>query len=360
MTIKGHFQQTPFPALCLEIWRARLTGSLQIHPETNLLEIPFQEGDFVVTASWINREKFLEFIRSQIEPTEEKILPGFNQNELSSPSFIKILIENSPFSAQTIWTNIREFFYLNIQPLFDLTEGNYQFIPGSPTPRGNVLIRLSTPEVVNQGISKIKNIGQFKKYYPDKKVLVKIQKNPQPLPWLSEPAKYLLNLLKTPMTLEQLINLSQLGEEETYRLLFLFSCFKIVNLSLSKTINRLQPASPQKLAQTIDLFIEKSSFILKYLSKEIGPVATSIIQKSISECKSFLPTIFSDVEIDESGQIIFGRVFKSGIAYASPELQAQVIDGLNELFLTQLLAVKRTLGDDHEIRLVEALQSLTR
>lgn len=360
MTIKGQFQQTPFPALCLEIWRSRLTGFLKVQPGNQTFEIFFQEGELAVTPEVIDRLQFLEFLTTQVDSPEKKNLTALNRHINSPESFIKNIIENSQLSAELIWNHLRDFYLTRIQPLFELSEGDFNFQPHSLLPRSTLLIKLSPPEVVQEGIFKVQNSEHFKKYYPDKTVTVKLQKNPLPLPWISEPVKYLLHLLATPLTLEQLLNLSQLGERETYRHLFLFSCFKMVNLSLSKTINRVQPASPQKLAQTIDLFIEKSAFIFKYLSKEIGPVASSIIQKSISEGKSYLPSIFSEVEIDETGRINFGRVFKSGIAYASPEMQAQIIEGLNELLLTQVLAVKKTLGEEHELRLVEALRSLSK
>jgi len=359
MTIRGQFQQTPFPALCLEIWRSRLTGVLKIQLPDYPSEIIFQEGDLALTLEVIDRTRFLEFLATQVKSIEKKFIMRLDQ-KAPSVSFVRSLIENSQLPAQLIWNYLRDFYLTSIQPLFELSEGNFSFLPHSHLPRGTLLIKLSSPEVVQQGIFRIQNLEQFQKFYPDKTVTIKLQKNSLPLPQLSEPAKYLLHLLAAPITLEELLRLSQLGEQETYRLLFLFSCFKMVNLSLAKTISRFQPASPQKLAQTIDLFLEKSALIFKYLSKEIGPVAANIIQKSISEGKSSLPAIFSEVEIDENGRINFGRVFKSGIAYASPETQAQIIEGLNELLLTQVLAVKKTLGDDHELRLIEALRSFSK
>lgn len=359
-SLRGNFNRTPFPAVCLEIWRAQLTGKLSFQENIDSPELLFKEGNLVISTEQLDSEKFTRFVAAR----ENSSIPGENFEEakidLDSPSLIKNLIEKHSLPPQNIWKYLHDFFLLTIQPLFDLTEGNYFFQPASTPTSEKILLQLSTPEAIQSGIFKMKSLDQLDNYYPDKTAIVRIKKTASELPWLPDTAKYLLSLLSKPITINQLIELSQLGEKETYRLLYLFSCFKIINLSLSKSINILNTASPQKLAQTISVFMEKSSIIMKYLSKEIGPVATNIIKKSISECKNTLPPIFSDLEVEENGKIIFGRVFRAGITYASPELQEKIIDGLNELLLNQILAVKKTLGDDHEIRLVDALQSFAK
>jgi len=357
LPLEGVFNQTPFPALCLEIWRAQLTGELSFPKNINHPSLFFKEGDLLLSIDQLEPEEFSRFIATKeniINPPE--IAAGGETQSKSSP-LIKNLIEKFSLSPQKVWQHLQDYFFLSLQPLFDSPEGSYCFLPSSTPASENILLRLPTPEVIQAGILAMKNLDLLSRYYPDKMAIIRIKKSPAGLPRLTEPAKYLLSLLAKPVTINHLLQISQLGEKETYRLLFLLSCFKIINLALSKSINQPALASPQQLAQIIGEFNEKSSIILKYLSKEIGPVAINIIRKSISECKAMLPPLFSDLEIAENGQITFGRVFKAGIAYASPELQEKVIEGLNELLLNQIIAVKRTLGDDHEMRLVDTLQS---
>jgi len=90
MTIRGQFQQTPFPALCLEIWRSRLTGVLKIQLPDYPSEIIFQEGDLALTLEVIDRTRFLEFLATQVKSIEKKFITKVrNGKYIVSPKLLR-------------------------------------------------------------------------------------------------------------------------------------------------------------------------------------------------------------------------------------------------------------------------------
>lgn len=108
----------------------------------------------------------------------------------------------------------------------------------------------------------------------------------------------------------------------------------------------------------LDAFNDKFSYIYKYISKELGPVAFNVVEKCLEETKSHLSSLFQEIKFDREGRIEMNSILKANITYASQETKMSLIKDLNEILVAEVLAVKKNLGDDHESLLVKNLEKI--
>jgi hypothetical protein len=150
-----------------------------------------------------------------------------------------------------------------------------------------------------------------------------------------------------------------LGEKYTKKALFTLFCLGMLGPSLMATPNKpLQEFSVAELQKILDTFNAKCSYIYKSVSKELGPVALNLMEKSIEDIKPHLSQHFQKIRMSPDGKIDLQSVLKSNIILADRETIQLVIKSLNEILAAEILAVKKTLGSEFESTMVKNLEKI--
>jgi len=105
-------------------------------------------------------------------------------------------------------------------------------------------------------------------------------------------------------------------------------------------------------------FNDQCSFICKYISKEIGPVALNVIEKSLDEIKGRIDPIFQNCELKPDGRIELRTLLKKNLGVSTDESKRSLLRSFDEVLTAEVLAVKRTLGNSHESALVKGLERI--
>jgi hypothetical protein len=92
----------------------------------------------------------------------------------------------------------------------------------------------------------------------------------------------------------------------------------------------------------------KYELIYKTLSKEIGPVALSILLKAIQDILDNLPAYFRKIQLTPDGRIDEDTVLKLVWYQDFNRAIGDFLRGLEEILYTEVYAVKRHLGVDYE------------
>lgn len=116
--------------------------------------------------------------------------------------------------------------------------------------------------------------------------------------------------------------------------------------------------SELKVDKILDGFNEKFSYIYKYISKELGPVALNTIEKCLEETKSYLSPLLQEIKVTSSGRIDMSPIFKTNLIFSSKKTQMNLIKDLNEILVAEVLAVKKNLGNEHESVVVKNLKKI--
>jgi len=125
-----------------------------------------------------------------------------------------------------------------------------------------------------------------------------------------------------------------------------------------KSENLYSEQFPLEVDEILRCFNDKFSYIYKYLSKELGPVAFNVIEKCWEETKPHLSSIFQEAKIKLSGRVDLSSYLKTNLIYTDQKIQVNLIRDLNELLVAEVLAVRKNLGSEHETALVKNLEKI--
>jgi hypothetical protein len=275
-------------------------------------------------------------------------------------SFTRGLIEREIFSPPRVWELLAGFWLESLFPLFDWPEGEYAFDSGGELSEPHILMTVPAPEFILQGIRRMANFSLIEASLPaESESLQILSPGHAGLLRLAPHEKYLLNVLWHSPRLQDLYAQSQLGKKETQKALF-----SLVQLGLAgfkQPREKFKPAFEVSSGEAEKIwadFNDKCSSIYKYISKEIGPVALSVLEKALEEVKPRLSPPLQSLELRADGRIELKPASLLSLNFSNPESRKATIQVLNEILVAEVLAVKKTLGNDHEAALVRNLERI--
>ena len=96
--------------------------------------------------------------------------------------------------------------------------------------------------------------------------------------------------------------------------------------------------------------------VLAYMVKEVGPIAENVLAKYLNTVRESRPEVLAGVPLRKDGSLDEAAVERNLGRLAEDRRRPALVDALNELLYAELLAVKRTLGADHESAIVRDLR----
>jgi hypothetical protein len=105
-------------------------------------------------------------------------------------------------------------------------------------------------------------------------------------------------------------------------------------------------------------FNAKCAFVLKYVSKEIGPVAVNLIGKAVDEVRGRLDPALQAAELKPDGRFELKSPLRVNANIVGDDCRASMLRSMDEVLAAEVLMVKRTLGPEHESALVRSLERL--
>ncbi len=357
---RGNLAYTPLPQLLLRIWEKKRTGLLRLQKEDTARILSFSRGDLALTDISFPAEEFqAKLIEAEILSEEEVEATRAYALE-KNISFMRGLIEREILSPPRVWELLAGFWLESLFPLFDWPDGEYAFDSGAELSAPHILMTVASLEFILQGIRRMANSSLIEASLPaESESLQILSPGHVGLLRLAAHERYLLNLLRHSPRLQDLYAKSQLGKKETQKALF-----SLVQLGLAgfrQPRNTFKPASELTSGEAEKIwadFNDKCSSIYKYISKEIGPVALNVLEKALEEVKPRLGPPLHGLELRADGRIELKPVSFLSLNFSNPESRKAIIQVLNEILVAEVLAVKKTLGDDHEAALVRNLERI--
>ncbi len=111
---------------------------------------------------------------------------------------------------------------------------------------------------------------------------------------------------------------------------------------------RQQPTTFTSFEETLQYYNARFEYIYRVLSKEIGPVAHSILFDAITAIMESIHPCFQNLEIRSDGRIDEKSIMKSVWYENFNENSNEFLRGLEEILYAEIYAVKRHLGKEQE------------
>jgi hypothetical protein len=97
-------------------------------------------------------------------------------------------------------------------------------------------------------------------------------------------------------------------------------------------------------------------FVFRYMVREVGPIAENVLEKYLGGLREGRKEVFAGVKLQKDGTVDPAIVERNLNRFPEEGRRGLLVDGLNELLYAELLAVKRTLGAEHEASIIKALR----
>jgi hypothetical protein len=360
--LEGSLAEQAFGRLLSRIWETRLTGSLTIHTQETDQVFPFISGDAAATTDTLPASSFGPWlVRAGAAGTPAVKESGITSGD-DPASFLKALLQRGQTPPEKIWDCADSFLRSRFKAFFAPVEDRFSFRKTMPPPKEHVLFRLATPELIVEGCRGISDPDLIQKFCPRGEEFIHLRQSPAQMEAAAElrPVEaYVMGLIDGKTTADQLKDRSQLDPADTAKALFLLFNLGIIEtrpaVGESNQVGRMTPSDIKALLETLN---RQSLAIFRYLSKEIGPVAQTVMDKHIQDAKSHISSLFQPVRLRQGGALDFQPLLKKQALLTRKGVQADLLKGLNEILAAEILAVGNTLGVRAVGPLVDILNKL--
>jgi hypothetical protein len=357
---RGNLVVTPFPRLLFRIWEKQDSGRLSIRTGGFEKSVFLIKGDLALVEGHFSGELFLKSLLSAQVLTAlqaEKCSSDSRENKISYP---RSLIEQEIASPSRVWGWLTEFWMEEIWGEFDRPRADLTFQLGMPPQESQVYAIFPTPTVILDGIRRMKNHSLIEAALPKETEFLQLLSPTHANHFPFAPhEKHVLRMLRQSPRLGDLYALSQIGKRETQKALFAFLTLGLAGVSPAAGAAKAPPElSSAGLEKIWSGFNDKCSYIYKYISKEIGPVGLSVLEKALEEVRARLAPPFGGLELQADGRIELGPFPLKSLPLVSEETRKNFIRLLNEVLVAEVLAVKKALGNAHEAAVIRNLEKM--
>ncbi|MCJ7579868.1 MAG: DUF4388 domain-containing protein, partial [Candidatus Aminicenantes bacterium] len=350
----------PFSFLLFDLWNSRKNGKLSIKNAEVEKTFFFEEGSIVITSETFNEKTFFSDLTDKeiIETSSLKNILAHAEKE--HMSLIKTCLLMNILTTPYLWKLMQEYSLSSIIPLFDMDDSEFVFHPDNNPDKLKIWCRLQTLAVILQGTRQMTNSDFIASQLPENDGDAQIlhPQHQSRIPFYPE-EEYLLHLFSNLQNLKSVYKYTEMNTRDTQRIVFTFLSLGLFSFSKIKKQNHSLPDfSNAELHTILSAFNRKWLFVYKYISKELGPVAQNILEKSLEDAKARLSPLFQSVKLQPDGSIDTNSVLKAKFNFSSQGTKQTLLIGLNEIIVSEVMAVKKTLGDEHEAILIQNLQKI--
>ena len=356
----GDFASFPLPFLLFHIWKSELSGTLEIKPGNDTFHIDFKRGNICIDTHSIEKKTFLSFITEKDIMAATKPTTYQKLEKKSDLSIIRALSEAEHMPASELWAQMNEFSKDQLLRLFEYPQAEYLFHSDSVHKEYEILFYIPTLDFILQGIRQMQNHDIVLTHIPPPEADIRLL-NPNYLREirLTPVEIYLYHVVENQKSLKKIYASSEISEKEVQKIIFSFLSIGIIGDPHNQGPNiHSSELSQVHLFKILDAFNTKSTYIFKYISKEIGPAAWSVMGKCIEEIRAHLSPFFQNVRLDADGKIEADSIQKPGSSSLREDARQTFLSDLDEILATEILAVKKTLGNSHETELIKNLEKV--
>lgn len=355
--LRGSLSRLSLPELLLELQAASATGILSLSDDGARKALYFKAGRVVFATSNQPKDRLGQILLRSGRITVEQ--------EAASARALRhgrrqgrALVEHGVLTPDELWaavqTQVREI----VLGVIGWDAGSFHFEHSVLPERERITVDLDVTALVIEGVRTLPPTGPLRARFPDPQlVLERGQLPPAGLlhPW----EQHVLALVDGERSVFEICQESEAGDGQTQKALYSFLATGI----LRSRGRKLQGAIDQDFVPAdsplalLDSFNRKYRRVFSTMLREVGPIAENVLAKYLKTVREAHPQVLADVALRKDGSLDDAGVERNLGRLQEEARRAALVDALNELLYAELLAVKRTLGSEHESAIVRELRS---
>ncbi len=354
--LKGHLGDIGVSELLLHLRGPQVTGVLTIVSGGARKQLHVRDGKVVFAGSNLPNDRLGEILLRDGKITVddyESSIKALSKGKRQG----RVLVEMGALSPRDLWGGVQAQVREIAFSVFQWDEGEFHFEESDAPRKERITVALDIPELILTGIRRVDSGGRIQgKYHEPDAVLERSGPGPVPLP-LEPYEEHVLSYVDGERSVGDICAESEIGDNESLKVLYALHTTGIVRLKGRKVHTLDQDFVPVDTVYTLlESFNKMYGHIFQHMVKEVGPIAENVLEKYVSGLRESRKDVLAGVKLQKDGTLDAALVERNLNKFPEEERRGRLVDALNELLYAELLAVKRTLGSDHEAEIIRAFK----
>ena len=236
--------------------------------------------------------------------------------------------------------------------------GSFQFLEGEERTGENITTSLTVPELLLEGLRRIKDAALFQRRIPSRDIVferVLPANRPTGLK-VEEYEKHVFHLVDGTRSVQEICDLSEVGEFETLKTLYVFFTIGFLHVRRRKDRFAEEQKEMGELRDLVKSYNEMFTFLLPLPPSGGGSHCGKYSGEIPGAAQDGASRGFQPGDAPEQRSPFRGAHPRKPKAM-SGNRRAALVDALNEYLYSALLAIRRTLGTEHEQKVLQTLRS---
>jgi hypothetical protein len=353
--LRGQLTQLPLPDILEHLRTSQATGILSLVSGGARKALYLKDGRVVFASSNLPNDRLGEILIRDGKITVEEYEASIRAIH-SGKRQGKALVEMGALSPKDLWEGVQFQVKEIVYSIFQWDEGSFHFEESTLPEKERITVDLDVTELILVGIRRVDAAGAIQGRYPDG-ALVLERGNPPPENLLEPYEDHVLSLVDGEKSVVEICKESEIGDNETLKVLYAFLSTGIVKAKGRKVRALDQDFVPEdSLHSVLGSFNQMYGYIFKYMVREVGPIAENVLEKYLGTLRESRKDVLAGVRLLKDGSLDPALVERNVNKLPEEGRRSQLVDALNELLYAELLAVKRTLGAEHESSIIKAFR----
>ena len=353
--LKGSLAEVPLPEILQHLRLENSTGILSLVSGGARKALYVKGGRVVFASSNLPNDRLGEILLREGKITVEEYETSIKAISKGKRQG-KVLVEMGALSPKDLWEGVQFQVRDVVYSLFQWGDGQFHFEDSSLPEKERITVDLDVMDLILAGIRRVDANGPLQARYPEGDML--LERIPGAGPEGLEPYEsHVVNLVDGERSVLEICRESEIGDNETLKVLYALLCTGMVRLKGKKVYALDQDFVPEDTLYTVlHSFNQMYAFAFRYMVREVGPIAENVLEKYVGGLREARKEIFAGVKLQKDGTIDTAVVERNLNKFPEEQRRTLLVDGLNELLYAELLAVKRTLGAEHEAAIIRAFK----
>jgi hypothetical protein len=352
---RGPLAQLPLPEILQYLSNSGATGILSMVSGGARKAIFVRNGRVVFGSSNLPNDRLGEILirdgkitAEEYEASVKAIARGKRQG--------KVLVEMGAISPKDLWEGVQFQVREIVLSVFPWEDGQFHFEESSLPEKERITVDLDIGELVLIGMRRTDASGPLQSRYPEGMLVFERAEDP-PEGILESYEEHVLGLVDGERSVLEICHDSEIGDNETMKVLYALQSTGILRAKGRKVRALDQDFVPEDtLYSVISSFNHKYALVFRHMVREVGPIAENVFEKYLGGLRETRKDVFGGIRLQKDGTLDPVVMERNLNRIGEEERRTVLVDALNELLYAELLAVRRTLGVEHESAIVRTLR----
>jgi hypothetical protein len=354
--LKGQISDLPVPDVLQHLRVSASTGILTLVSGGARKALYIKDGRVVFASSNLPNDRLGEILLREGKITVEEYASSIKAITKGKRQG-KVLVEMGALGPKDLWEGVQFQVKEIVYSVFQWDEGQFHFEESTLPEKERITVDLDIQDLILVGLRRVDSGGRIQTRYPEGDTLIeKVAEAPAPT-MLESYEEHVVSLVDGERSVVDICRESEIGDNETLKVLYALLSTGALRVKGRKVRTLDQDFVPADTTfSVLDSFNQMYGHVFKYMVREVGPIAENVLEKYLNTLREGRKDVFAGVKLQKDGTLEVAAVERNLNKFPEEARRGMLVDALNELLYAELLAVKRTLGAEHEAAIVRAFR----